>query len=80
MAAFYVTTGFVVLGVAPILVRQGECTDEARLMLSMTLWLLTVLVPLQIFLGDMQGLNTRNTSPPSWPRSRPLGDRDHPRR
>ena len=27
-------------------------------MLSMTLWLLTVLVPLQIFLGDMQGLNT----------------------
>ena len=27
-------------------------------MLSMTLWLLTVLVPLQIFLGDQQGLNT----------------------
>ena len=27
-------------------------------MLSMTLWLLTVLVPLQIFLGDQHGLNT----------------------
>ncbi len=27
-------------------------------MLSMTLWLLSVLVPLQIFLGDLHGLNT----------------------
>ena len=32
-------------------------------MLSMTLWLLTVLVPLQIFLGDAQGLNTREYQP-----------------
>ena len=32
-------------------------------MLSMTLWLLTVLVPLQIFLGDLQGLNTLHHQP-----------------
>ena len=32
-------------------------------MLSMTLWLLTVLVPLQIFLGDHHGLNTREYQP-----------------
>ena len=32
-------------------------------MLSMTLWLLTVLVPLQIFLGDQHGLNTREYQP-----------------
>ncbi len=32
-------------------------------MLSMTLWLLTVLVPLQIFLGDQHGLNTLEHQP-----------------
>jgi cytochrome d ubiquinol oxidase subunit I len=32
-------------------------------MLSMTLWLLTVLVPLQMFLGDQHGLNTREHQP-----------------
>ena len=32
-------------------------------MLSMTLWLLTVLVPLQIFLGDAHGLNTLEYQP-----------------
>ena len=32
-------------------------------MVSMTLWLLTVLVPLQILLGDAHGLNTREYQP-----------------
>ncbi len=63
VAAFYVTTGFVVLGVAAILLRRRESSDEAKLMLSMTLWLLTVMVPLQIFLGDLHGLNTLHTQP-----------------
>src|ERR1700710_1361307 len=51
VAAFYITTGFVVIGVAAYLLRRGKSRNEARIMLSMTLWLLTVLVPLQIFLG-----------------------------
>jgi cytochrome d ubiquinol oxidase subunit I len=63
VAGFYVTTGFVVLGVAAALLRKGNSREEARLMLSMTLWLLTVLVPLQIFLGDLQGLNTLHHQP-----------------
>ena len=33
------------------------------MMLSMTLWLLTVLVPLQILLGDQHGLNTLEHQP-----------------
>jgi len=32
-------------------------------MLSMTLWLLTVLVPLQMVIGDQHGLNTREYQP-----------------
>jgi cytochrome d ubiquinol oxidase subunit I len=63
VVAFYVTTGFVVLGVAAYTIRRGRFWEEGRTMLSMTLGLLTVLVPLQIFLGDLHGLNTRAYQP-----------------
>jgi cytochrome d ubiquinol oxidase subunit I len=58
VVAFFITTGFVVLGVGAYLLRRGQFAEEGRTMLSMTLWLLTVLVPLQMFLGDHHGLNT----------------------
>ena len=46
------------------------------MMLSMTLWLLTVLVPLQIFIGDQHGLNTLRASAGQARRDRgALGDR-----
>jgi len=60
---FYVTTGFVVVGVAAWFLRRRADELEARTMLSMTLWLLTVLVPLQMFLGDQHGLNTLKYQP-----------------
>ena len=41
VVGFYVTTGFVVVGVAAYLLRKGRSVEEARVMLSMTLWLLT---------------------------------------
>ncbi len=63
VAAFYVTTGFVVIGVAAYLLRRNKSAAEARIMLSVTLWLLTLMVPLQIFLGDLQGLNTLHHQP-----------------
>ncbi|HYX04784.1 MAG TPA: cytochrome ubiquinol oxidase subunit I [Reyranella sp.] len=63
VTAFYVTTGFVVVAVAAWLLRKGRSVDEARVMLSMTLWLLTFLVPLQIFIGDQHGLNTKEYQP-----------------
>ena len=63
VTAFYVTTGFVVMGVAAYLLRRQKSAAEAKLMLSVTLWLLTVLVPLQILLGDMHGLNTLHQQP-----------------
>ena len=63
VVGFYVTTGFAVVGVAAWLLRTGRFYSEARIMLSMTLWLLSVLVPLQIFLGDEHGLNTREHQP-----------------
>jgi cytochrome d ubiquinol oxidase subunit I len=63
VVGFYVTTAFVVLGVAAYLIRNRRFAAEGRVMLSMTLWLLTVLVPLQIFLGDQHGLNTLHYQP-----------------
>jgi cytochrome d ubiquinol oxidase subunit I len=63
LTAFLITTGFVVIGVAASYLRAGRARDEARVMLSMTLWLLTMLVPLQIVLGDLHGLNTLEHQP-----------------
>jgi cytochrome bd ubiquinol oxidase subunit I len=63
VVAFFITTGFVVMGVGAYLLRREKSAEEGRTMLSMTLWLLTVLVPLQIFLGDHHGLNTLKYQP-----------------
>ena len=63
VVAFYVTTGFVVVGVAAHFLLRRRFVDEARVMLSATLWLLTILVPLQIFIGDMHGENTLEYQP-----------------
>src|SRR5215475_4869626 len=63
VVAFFVTTGFVVLGVGAYLIRREPSAAEGRTMLSMTLWLLTFLVPLQILIGDLHGLNTREHQP-----------------
>jgi cytochrome d ubiquinol oxidase subunit I len=63
VTAFYITTGFVVLGVGAYLIRRRKSIEEARLMMRMALDLLIVLVPLQILLGDLHGLNTLEYQP-----------------
>ena len=63
VTAFYVTTGFVVLGVGATLVRRSVSVAEAQRMMTMALGFLAIFVPLQIFLGDLQGLNTRQYQP-----------------
>jgi cytochrome d ubiquinol oxidase subunit I len=63
VSAFYITTGFVVLGVAAYLLRQGKYPEEGRRIMRMALGFLTVFVPLQIGFGDMQGLNTLKYQP-----------------
>jgi cytochrome d ubiquinol oxidase subunit I len=63
VVGFYVTTAFVVVGVSAWLLRRGRAVTEARAMLSTTLWLLLALLPLQILLGDMHGINTLEYQP-----------------
>ena len=63
VSGFYVTTGFVVLGVGAYLFRRGSSVEEARRMVLMALGFLALFVPLQIALGDLHGLNTRDYQP-----------------
>lgn len=63
VVGFYITTGFVVIAVGAYFIRKNMFIEESRIMFSMTLWLLTILVPLQIFLGDAHGLNTLKYQP-----------------
>jgi len=63
VVGFYITTALVVIAVAAYLLRKNKFPAESRIMLSMTFWLLTLLVPLQIVLGDLQGLNTLKYQP-----------------
>ena len=63
VTAFYITTAFVVMGVAAWLLRRSRAVDESRLMIRMALDLLIIIVPLQIFLGDLHGLNTLEYQP-----------------
>ncbi|WP_128002588.1 cytochrome ubiquinol oxidase subunit I [Piscinibacter defluvii] len=58
VSAFYVTTGFVVLGVAAHHLARGRHRDTALLMARMAVFFLAVMTPLQIALGDAHGLNT----------------------
>jgi cytochrome d ubiquinol oxidase subunit I len=60
---FYVTTAFVVLGVAAYTIRVGTFVEEGRLMMRMALGLLILLVPLQMIIGDLHGVNTREHQP-----------------
>ena len=51
------------MGVGARLLRRGRANDDARMMIRMALDLLTILVPLQLFLGDAHGLNTLEYQP-----------------
>jgi cytochrome bd ubiquinol oxidase subunit I len=63
VVAFYVTTGFVVLGVGAFLVRHRRSPMEGQRMVMMALSFLAIFVPLQMVLGDAQGINTRQYQP-----------------
>lgn len=62
VSGFYVTTAFVVLGVGAWLVRRRNSL-EGRRMMMMALGFLALFVPLQMVLGDQQGLNAREYQP-----------------
>jgi cytochrome d ubiquinol oxidase subunit I len=63
LTAFFVTTGFAVLSVSAWHLKHGRHVPENRAALGMTLGLLGLLVPLQIVLGDLHGVNSTEHQP-----------------
>jgi len=61
--AFFITTALVVAGVAAYHLRAGRFLEEGLTMLKQAFGLLTLLVPLQILIGDLHGLNTLEYQP-----------------
>lgn len=63
VTGFFVTTGLVVVGVAAWHLKHARHVAESRRTLGMTFILLGILVPLQIVLGDLHGVNTVEHQP-----------------
>ncbi|MFO1431741.1 MAG: cytochrome ubiquinol oxidase subunit I [Candidatus Competibacteraceae bacterium] len=61
--AAYLTTCFVIGGVAAWYLRQRRAIPEARFMLVMTVVFAAIVTPLQIVAGDLQGLNVFEYQP-----------------
>ena len=68
VTAAYLTTAFIVGGVGAFHLlrdrREGrETTIATRTMFSMAMWMAALVAPVQIFLGDLHGLNTLEHQP-----------------
>ena len=61
--AVYLTTAFTVIGVAAWYLRRGRYAEESRVMITMGMLLATVLLPLQLLIGDLHGVNTLEHQP-----------------
>ncbi len=61
--AAYLTTALVVGGVGAWHLLKGRKTAETKTMFSMGMWMLALVAPVQIFFGDLHGLNTLEHQP-----------------
>lgn len=63
VTAAYLTTAFVVGGVGAYYLRGGRHEPQARIMLGMAVIMAALVAPLQVFIGDLHGLNTLKHQP-----------------
>jgi len=63
VVAAYLTTAFVISGVSAWYLLRGRSVLESRQAFSMGLWLIAVLTPVQIVIGDQAGLEVREHQP-----------------
>ena len=61
--AAYLTTALVVGGVGAWHLLRDRTNQHARKMFSMAMWMAALVAPIQIFAGDMHGLNTLEHQP-----------------
>jgi cytochrome bd ubiquinol oxidase subunit I len=63
VVACFIATGLFVGASAAWHLLRGRPTPAIRTMLSMAMWLIAVLAPLQVLIGDQHGLNTLEHQP-----------------
>ena len=63
IVAAYLTTAFTVIGVGAWHLLRRSHEEPARVMFSMGLWFVLLFAPAQLFIGDLHGLNVRDTQP-----------------
>src|SRR5262249_3398036 len=63
VCACLITGCLIVAGVSALQLRRRPQPEGAKVGLSLSLWLLLVLAPVQLVLGDMHGLNTKKYQP-----------------
>jgi len=63
VTAAYLTTAFVVGAVGAWHLLRDRANPGARKMFSMAMWMAAIVAPIQIFVGDMHGLNTLEHQP-----------------
>jgi cytochrome d ubiquinol oxidase subunit I len=61
--AAYLTTAFVVGAVGAWHLLRDKSNAGARVMFSMAMWMAAIVAPIQIFAGDLHGLNTLQHQP-----------------
>ncbi len=63
LLAAYLTTAFVVGAVGAWHLLRDKTNAGARVMFSMAMWMAAIVAPIQIFAGDLHGLNTLKHQP-----------------
>lgn len=63
VTAAYLTTCFVIGGIGAWYLFRKKFVEHARIMLTMAVFFAAIFAPLQIFIGDLHGLNTLKHQP-----------------
>lgn len=63
LVASGITTAFLILGISAYRWRQNQQSADVRVMLRLGVWMAVLLVPTQMLLGDLHGLNTLKHQP-----------------
>jgi cytochrome d ubiquinol oxidase subunit I len=61
--AAFLTTAFIVGAVGAWHLLHDSRNERSRIMFSMAMWMAAIVAPVQIFIGDMHGLNTLQHQP-----------------
>ncbi len=63
MLASGLTAAFFIAGISAYRILKGDSKRSPRFSLKISLWVAAILIPIQIFVGDLHGLNTLEHQP-----------------